>query len=127
MESRTGDGHGAASAFDAALRDSMDAMVRAMHAVPPSGDPDRDFLAMMIPHHQAAIDMARAVLVHGRDPMVRQLAAEIIATQQAEIDSMRGRLSILRHGRDADPGGYPALGGTRGPVGPPPHRRLERD
>lgn len=97
--------------------------MRAMHAAAPSGDPDRDFLAMMIPHHQGAIDMARALLIHGRDPMVRQLAGEIIASQQAEIDSMTARLSILSRGRDADPGGFPALGGTRGPVTPPPIRR----
>jgi uncharacterized protein (DUF305 family) len=126
MQSRSDDpperGHAAASAFGTAMRDSMDSMMRAMHAVPAGGDPDRDFLAMMIPHHQAAIDMARAVLVHGRDPMVRQLAGEIIASQQAEIDGMKGRLSILNRGRDADPGGFPALGGTRGPVAPPPHR-----
>jgi uncharacterized protein (DUF305 family) len=127
MQSRGDDapehGHVAPTAFGTAMRDSMDSMTRAMHGVPASGDPDRDFLAMMIPHHQAAIDMARAVLVHGRDPMVRQLAGEIIASQQAEIDSMKGRLSILSRGRDADPGGFPALGGTRGPVVPPPHRR----
>ena len=102
------------------MRDAMNAMMRAMHASPPTGDADRDFLAMMIPHHQGAIDMARAVLVHGRDPMVHQLATEIIASQQTEIDSMKARLSILNRGRDADPGGFPALGGTRGPVAPSP-------
>ena len=116
----SGHGHPPASAFDAAMHDAMNAMMRAMHASPPTGDADRDFLAMMIPHHQGAIDMARAALVHGRDPMVRQLATEIIASQQAEIDSMKARLSILSRGRDADPGGFPALGGTRGPVAPSP-------
>jgi uncharacterized protein (DUF305 family) len=114
-----GHGRGAGPAFDTAMREAMDRMMRAMHGAPASGDPDRDFLAMMIPHHQAAIDMARAVLVHGRDPMVRRLAEEIIASQQAEIDGMRGRLAILDRGRDADPGGFPALGGTRGSVSPP--------
>jgi len=116
-------GHGPASAFEAATRDAMDVMMRAMHASPLTGDADRDFLAMMIPHHQGAIDMARAVLVHGRDPMVRQLASEIIASQHAEIDSMKARLAILTRGRDADPGGFPALGGTRGPIVPPPDGR----
>ena len=116
-------GHARASDFDAAMRDAMDAMMRAMQAASPTGDADRDFLAMMIPHHQGAIDMARAVLIHGRDPMVRQLATEIIASQQAEIDSMKTRLAILSRGRDIDPGGFPALGGTRGPAAPPPERR----
>jgi uncharacterized protein (DUF305 family) len=116
-------GHAVTSAFETAMRDSMDGMMRAMHAAPPLGDPDRDFLAMMIPHHQGAIDMARALLIHGRDPIVRQLAADIIATQQAEIDSMNARLAILNRGPDTEPGGYPALGGTRGPAAPPADRR----
>src|SRR5262245_17967458 len=103
-----------ADAFGAAMRAAMEAMDRGMNAARMSGDPDQDFLAMMIPHHQGAIDMARLVLVHGRDPHVRQLAGEIIAAQQAEIDAMHVRLAILRRGGDA--GEYPALGGTRGPV-----------
>lgn len=111
------------SGFAAAMKAAMDRMMRAMHAAPASGDPDRDFLGMMIPHHQGAIDMARAVLVDGRDPLVRRLAEEIIASQQAEIDGMRARLDILSRGRDGDPGGFPALGGTRGPVAPPSERR----
>jgi uncharacterized protein (DUF305 family) len=77
-----------------------------------SSDADRDFLAMMIPHHQGAIDMARLVLVHGRDPLTRQLAEEIIASQQAEIASMQARLRVLRSGGASDE--YPALFGTRG-------------
>jgi uncharacterized protein (DUF305 family) len=108
-------GAGQPQEFAAAMHAAMDAMMRAMRAAPMTGDPDRDFLAMMIPHHAGAVDMARLVLVHGRDPLVRVLAEEIIAGQQAEIASMRGRLDILRRGRDPAPGGFPALGGTRGP------------
>jgi uncharacterized protein (DUF305 family) len=59
-----------------------------MMSVPMSGDPDRDFLAMMIPHHQGAIDMARIVIASGRKPEVRKFAEDIIAHQQAEIDLM---------------------------------------
>ncbi len=87
-------------------------------AAPMAGDPDKDFLAMMIPHHEGAVEMARLVLLHGRDPLVRKLAEEIIAGQQTEIGAMRERLAILRAGRDPDPGGFPALGGTRGPAPP---------
>jgi len=99
--------------FGAGMHAAMEAMDRGMR-VRMSGDPDRDFLSMMIPHHQGAIDMARLVLVYGRDPHVRQLAEEIVAAQQAEIMAMRGRLDVLRRGGDA--GEYPALGGTRGPA-----------
>ena len=42
------------------------------HGMPMSGDPDADFAQMMIPHHQGAIDMARAELDHGKDLQLRQ-------------------------------------------------------
>lgn len=102
--------------FAAAMHASMAAMTQAMQAVPTTGDPDRDFLAMMIPHHAGAVEMARLVLVYGRDPLVRRLAEDIVAGQQAEIASMQARLDILRRGSDPEPGGFPTLGGTRGPV-----------
>lgn len=69
---------------DAAMRKMMNDM-----AVRPTGDVDADFVAMMVPHHQGAIDMALAVLRHGRNPQIRRLAQEIIVTQQQEIAVMR--------------------------------------
>jgi uncharacterized protein (DUF305 family) len=62
----------------------MDKMHDDMAAAPQTVDPDRDFLAMMIPHHAGAVEMARLALIYGGDPLVRQLAEEIIASQQAE-------------------------------------------
>jgi len=97
----------------------MRKMMADMHAPGYTGNADVDFLAMMIPHHQGAVDMARLVLIHGRDPLTRQLAEEIIASQTAEIAAMRARLEILRRAADAEPGGFPALHGTRGSAGPP--------
>jgi uncharacterized protein (DUF305 family) len=105
--------HGS-TVFDREMRAGMDVMMKDMAAAPMFGDPDRDFLSMMIPHHQGAIDMARSVLKHGRDPLVRRLAEEIIASQTVEITAMQQRLTILQKGPDTDPGGFPALGGTRG-------------
>jgi len=57
-----------------------------------TGDPDHDFAAMMIPHHQGAIDMAKAELLYGRNPVLRRLAQEIIVTQNSEITVMQGEL-----------------------------------
>jgi len=104
----------AGSQFARLMIDAMDKMHEQMAAPQQTGDPDRDFLATMIPHHAGAVEMARLVLIYGRDPLVRQLAQEIIAGQQAEIAAMRARLKVLDHGPDPRPGGFPAVSGTRG-------------
>ena len=57
--------------------------------IKPSGDIDRDFAAMMIPHHQGAIDMAVAFLRYGHNEQLRRIAQEIVVEQQQEIDAMR--------------------------------------
>jgi uncharacterized protein (DUF305 family) len=106
--------HGAAGGdFSQAMEAAMDRMMRGMHATVPTGDPDRDFLAMMIPHHQGAVDMAELVLRQGQDPLVRQLAESIIAGQAVEIAAMRARLAQLAGARPEE--SFPAPTGTRGP------------
>lgn len=57
--------------------------------VQPTGDVDRDFVAMMTPHHQGAIDMAVAVVKHGKNERIREIAQKIIADQQQEIVAMK--------------------------------------
>jgi uncharacterized protein (DUF305 family) len=58
-----------------------------------SADPfDREFIEMMIPHHEAAIEMARAELENGADPELKALAEDIIDAQQREISEMREHL-----------------------------------
>jgi uncharacterized protein (DUF305 family) len=74
---------------DQAMMTGMDAMNHAMAGAPMTGDPDQDFVAMMIPHHQGAIDMARVELRYGRDPALRRMATAIVAAQEHEITTMR--------------------------------------
>ena len=58
-------------------------------AIRPSGDADRDFVALMIPHHESAIAMAQAELRYGKNEQLRRMAQEIVVTQQQEIAAMR--------------------------------------
>src|SRR5207237_8218353 len=71
------------------LMASMEKMHIDMESIDPSGDSDVDFVRLMLPHHQAAIDMAKTELMHGKDPEMRRLAQEIIADQQSEIELMQ--------------------------------------
>lgn len=84
-------GVAATSGEDPFLAENQAAMATMMAgmAIKPSGDVDRDFVAMMVPHHQGGIDMARAELRYGHNEQLRRLAQEIIVTQQQEIVAMR--------------------------------------
>jgi len=71
-----------------ALQASMAGMMAGMDA-PLSGNTDRDFAAMMLSHHQGAVDMAKVELQYGHDPELRQLATDIVASQAKEIEFMQ--------------------------------------
>ena len=103
------------SEFAQAMHAGMERMMRDMHAASHDAGPDQDFLAMMIPHHEGAVEMARLLLIHGRDPATRRIAEDIIASQTVEIAAMRQRLALLRGARPSEQE-FPALGGTRGPA-----------
>ena len=74
--------------FLAANEVAMNKMMADMK-VAPTGDIDRDFVAMMVPHHQGAIDMALTILRFGKSEQLKRLAQEIIVTQQQEIAAMK--------------------------------------
>ena len=83
---------GSASAAEAPyLAENVSAMTKMMigMGIRPSGDVDADFVAMMVPHHQGAIEMAQAELRYGRNESLRRMAQEIIITQLQEITAMR--------------------------------------
>ena len=78
--------------FEDLMAEAMHRMHTGMDGAPRTGDPDRDFVLQMIPHHQGAIDMARVLLLYGVEPGLQRLAKEIVTDQQSEIDLMRAWL-----------------------------------
>jgi uncharacterized protein (DUF305 family) len=75
------------SPADKAFKASMQTMMKDTHAKP-TGNPDKDFVNMMLPHHQGAVDMAKVELKYGKDKMLRELAGAIVAAQEKEIAVM---------------------------------------
>jgi len=81
--------------FLASTQASMRAMMAGMEGMP-QGDVDQDFVGQMIPHHQGAIDMAKAELRYGRNEQLRRIAQEILVEQQAEIAVMQREQTLPR-------------------------------
>jgi Domain of unknown function (DUF305) len=81
----------ASSAEASYMAENVDAMTKMMFdmGIRPSGDIDGDFVAMMTPHHQGAIEMAKAELRYGHNERLKRMAQEIIVTQLQEIAAMR--------------------------------------
>ena len=84
---------GPSTAFSKSMKVAMDKMHTGMMAVPETGNPDHDFLAQMIPHHQGAIDMAKVELQYGKDPILRKLSEDVVKAQESEIAFMKGWLA----------------------------------
>ena len=80
------------SPADKAFAATMKTMMGGMH-VKPTGKPDTDFVRMIIPYYQGAIDMAKVELQYGADPELRQLATDIVAAQDKEIAQMKAWLA----------------------------------
>jgi uncharacterized protein (DUF305 family) len=70
---------------------TMSNMTRTM-LIKPTGDVDHDFVDIMIPHHQGAIDMARAEMKYGHNDALRQLVQRIVGRAEQDISMMRGTM-----------------------------------
>lgn len=90
-----------AKPFDGLMGDAMNVMDYGMKQAPMNGNAEHDFVTMMLPHHQGAVDMAKAVLLYSQDPEIRNLALGVIAEQQNEIQVMQAWLK--RHGYSVAP------------------------
>lgn len=71
---------------------STDSMVAELSELSGS-DRDEAYLESMIVHHQSAVDMSEILLETTRRPELKQLAENVIATQNAEIIQMKAWLS----------------------------------
>ena len=89
-------GANAEKSFHQLMHEAMSLMDQGMENAPMTGNPDHDFAAMMIPHHQGAVDMAKLELLYGKDSALRRLAQEIIVTQEQEIAVMQMRLNHFK-------------------------------
>ena len=98
---------------DKAMMKMMDDM-----SIKLSGDVDKDFVAMMAPHHQGAIDMAQAELRYGHNERLRRIAQEIIVEQQQEIIAMRLALGQPLPPSAAAPDQQPAPSSVPAPATP---------
>ncbi len=89
-------GQGAApAAGETASTKAFKAANEKMHggmSIPFSGNADVDFVKGMIPHHQGAVEMAKIVLEHGKDPALKKLARDVIKAQDKEIAFMQSWL-----------------------------------
>ena len=85
-----------ARSFAQLMDDAMGVMDYGMRAAPMNAEAGHDFVTMMIPHHQGAIDMAKALLLYTQDPELMNLAQGIITEQQNEIRLMQAWLKRYR-------------------------------
>lgn len=76
---------------------AMEAMNKKMSAMKMTGKTDVDFAMMMVAHHQAAIDMAKAELESGKDPVMLKMAKRVIAAQTKEIAQLEAWLKKNPH------------------------------
>jgi len=81
------------SSYQKEMDDTMMSMMAAMPGDQSLDNLDRSFAMVMIPHHQAAIDMARVLLKYDENQVLRAYATQLISDQKNEIEQMKDILN----------------------------------
>jgi hypothetical protein len=120
-------GSGASTGEAAYLSENDTAMAKMMDemSIKPKGDVDQDFVAMMVPHHQGAIDMAQAELHYGHNELLRRIAQEIVVEQQQEIIAMHLALGQPLPPMTPAPDESPAPNSAATPAEPMSHNSMQ--
>ncbi len=71
------------------LMQAMDKMMEEMTGMKMSGNADKDFLVMMIPHHESAVTMSKDELLYGKNLELKKLAQKILDEQKKEISQFK--------------------------------------
>ena len=74
------------------LTESMNSMMSGMSSVKTTGNIDKDFVMLMIPHHESAVKMAKDELKYGKQPELKEMAKMMIANQEKEINMFKALL-----------------------------------
>ena len=90
-EEHSAAGHGAEGHSE--LMDAMNKMMEEMKSMKMTGNVDKDFVTMMIPHHKSAVDMAENQISHGKNVQMKQFAQKVIDDQSKEINEFQSWLN----------------------------------
>ena len=90
-EEHSASGHDAGGHSE--LMDAMNKMMEEMKSMKMTGDADKDFVTMMIPHHKSAVDMAENEISHGKNVQMKQFAQKVIDDQSKEISEFQSWLN----------------------------------
>ena len=78
------------------LGETMEKMETKMKGMSKTGNADKDFLMMMIPHHESAVTMGEDELSHGKNLELKKMAQKIIEDQSKEIKQFEAMLAKMK-------------------------------
>ena len=78
------------------LGETMEKMETKMKGMAKTGNVDKDFLMMMIPHHESAVTMGEDQLSHGKNLELKKMAQKIMEDQNKEIKQFEAMLAKMK-------------------------------